>query len=69
MAEQVYLVEDRGVAAEAILALFELARRSTADFSFGPSNLDLAEKVGIYIDGDIEEAIEVLNSIEGLVRN
>jgi hypothetical protein len=61
------MVDSIEAAAETILTVLEHARKTKSDYEFGPINAEVVMRVGLYLDGDIDEVLEEVLEVPGAI--
>lgn len=66
MATARVLVDSVESAAETLYTVLEYARKNRVDFEFGPINAEAVMRVGLYLDGDIDEVLDEVLEVSGV---
>ena len=61
------MVDSVQAAAETLVTVLEHARRTRDFYEFGPINAESVMRVGLYLDGDIEEVLEEVLEVAGAI--
>jgi hypothetical protein len=67
MANARVMVDSVQAAAETLVAVLEHARKTKHDYEFGPINAESVMRVGLYLDGDIEEILDHILEVPGAI--
>lgn len=67
MASARVMVDSVQAAAETLVTVLEHARKTKQDYEFGPINAESVMRLGLYLDGDIDEVLEDVLEVSGAI--
>jgi hypothetical protein len=63
------MVDSVQAAAEVLVTVLEHARKSKDNYEFGPINAESVMRVGLYLDGEIDEVLRNVLEVPGAISS